>query len=329
MNRRLRQGRRKNAEDGAGGDNAEQETLDLDMELDLIQQRTRKRYPIIPLDQKAMSTHNLATLPTLKTEDGDIVVEGSPSAHVADEHEHKRIKVANRMNANSLIESRNKFRQLLGQIQAKHKPNSNTTTVKSENTFDGYNLKPRKAKEKKHGKNGENANLTKPTDCEFVVFGRTIDLSSFSSRNSSSSYVSMYPLCRLWAMSDYTIPDSLMTKPKSPAPPIKDEVIDFDGPYSDQPVDIQRLPRPDPLPLDEKGQPICLRIPERVRNFSPPKNLKVEQILSTHPQSTAEELLKGYKSHWRSVRKEFKEAAKQNNKRYSHSYSILRSMHSK
>lgn len=336
MNRRSRQGRRKNAEDGNGGDNGEQESLDLDTELDLIQQRTRKRYPIIPFDQKAMSTHNLATLPSLKTEDGSVVVGEHSSAHVHDEHEHKRTKVAHRMNANSLIESRNKYRQLLVQIQAKHKPNSNTTVPKPDTNFEGYNLKPRKVKldAKKHGKNGDNPNgnnQTKQMDCEYQVFGRKIDLSGFSNRNGSSNYVPMYPLCRLWAMSDYNVPDSLVTKRKPPAAaqPAKDEVIDFDGPYSDQPVDVYRLPRPEPLPIDEQGNPICLRIPESVRNFQPPKGLKVDQILNTDPEKSAEELLKVHKDRWRSVRKEFQEAAKQNDKRYSHSFSILRSMHSK
>ena len=104
--------------------------------------------------------------------------------------------------------------------------------------------------------------------------------------------------------------------------------MDPDGPYSDSPVDVFHMPKPEPLPLDAEGNPINLRIPKFVREFKLPKSKVVDEINSMEHLS-AQETLALSLPHWKNVKKEFLNASRENEKRYHHSFCILKSMFEK
>src|SRR5699024_4797352 len=108
---------------------------------------------------------------------------------------------------NSLIEYRNKFGQLLNQIQMKTRPMTKEAT-KADSMFDEYDLKSRKVKyepRKSRREMLENNKLI-PFHGEYLVkqFDKTIDLTPYCKRN-SNQYISIYPICRLWARNKWSI----------------------------------------------------------------------------------------------------------------------------
>ncbi|KAI2806391.1 cell cycle [Blomia tropicalis] len=293
-----------------------------------------KMYPICAPLNKKVNTHNLANIPSLKSNEGNSSGDIENGLKNNESLDNNRKDLSQRRNANSLIESRNKFRQLLNQIQSKSKPMSNGNNNKNDTLFDGYELKSRKVKFEPRRSRRENTehmtNLSRAsTNCEYFVklFDKTIDLSPYCKYN-SNQYISLYPVCRIWARNNYGIPDFLRSKRNYPPPQMKDDNIEPDGPYSESPVDVYHLPKPEPLPRDENGNPINLRVPKCVRDFKPPRSKAADEINSMEHLSVKETLALNI-PHWKYIKKQFLLAARENEKRYKHSFDMLKSMFDK
>lgn len=296
-------------------------------DLDLIFGGPRSKYPICAPLNKKVNTHNLAEIPSLQS-DEDNSVGGDNVSQNSENGGSQRQNHAKRKNANMLIESRNKFRQLLNQIQVKSKPHS--VSIKHESAFDGYELKSRKIKfEPKKGKkdySDHHNSSSKSMEFSVKVFDKTLDLSSYCKMN-PNQYIPLYPICRMWARNNCGMPESLRSKRNYPPAPMND-CIDPDGPYSDQPVDVIHLPKPDPLPIDENGEKINLRIPKFIRDYKPKKSVAADHLNSMEHMN-AQELLALSLPRWKRIRKEFLKASRENEHRYRHSFELLKSMFEK
>lgn len=302
-------------------------------EIDMMFDKYRSKFfPICGPINKKVNSHNFAEIPSIQSlqSDEDNSLGGENASQNSESADGFR--KAKRRNANSLIESKNKFRQLLNQIQIKSKPMTNGAT-KCDSLFDGYELKSRRVRyqprRSRHEMAENNMNMRNTYSGEYLVkiLDKTIDLTPYCKRD-PNKYVSLYPICRMWARNNYGIPEYLRTKRNLPPPPMTDQTIDPDGPYSDTPVDIYHMPRPEPLPVDEEGNVINIRIPQFVREFIPPKT-EIAEDLNSKDSLTREELLALNMPHWKYVKKEFLKAARQNEARYKHSFLMLKSMFEK
>ncbi|KAH9413094.1 myb-interacting protein 40 [Dermatophagoides pteronyssinus] len=296
-----------------------------------------KFYPIYTPPNKKVNTHNLAEIPSLQSDEDSIlgIDNNSQSGENNNERNERNItprkQYGKRKNANGLIESRNKFRQLLNQMQIKTRP-QNGHANKNDSAFDGYELKSRRVKyepKKSRKETSEQVSPSKGSANEFVVkvFEKSVDLTSYCKMNPNQS-IPLYPICRLWARDKIGIPEMLRCK-RNPQPPPMNEPPDPDGPYSASPVDVCHLPKPEPLPLDEDGNIINLRIPEKVRNKKIPRQFNDTSFLNSMENLSQEELLKLNMPGWKQTRRENLEALRQNEKRYRHSFAILKSIFDK
>lgn len=297
-------------------------------DIDLMFGSARKLYPICAPLNKKVNTHNLADIPSLQS-DEDNSVGGDNASQNSENGVGPRQNHAKRKNANMLIESRNKFRQLLNQIQVKNKPMLNNGSSKFESVFDGYELKSRRIKfEPKRLKRDFSDNSSSKASTEFTVkvFDKTLDLSAYCKLN-PNQYISLYPICRLWARNNYGMTESLRAKRNIQPPPMND-CIDPDGPYSDSPVDVLHMPKPEPMPVDEEGNTINIRLPKFLREYKAKSSVAADEI-NKFENMTAPELLQLSLPHWKEVRKEFLKASRENEHRYKHSFSLLKSMFEK
>ncbi|KAH9392856.1 cell cycle [Tyrophagus putrescentiae] len=292
-------------------------------------------FPICGPDKnKKVNSHNFAEIPSIQLlqSDDDNSLGGENASQNSESADGFRKNYGKRKNANSLIESKNKFRQLLNQIQIKSRPMTNGAS-KCDSQFDGYELKSRRVRyqprRSRHEMAENNMNMRNSFSGEYLVkvLDKTIDLTPYCKRD-PNKYVSLYPICRMWARNNYGIPDYLRAKRNLPPPPMTDQTIDPDGPYSDTPVDIYHMPKPEPMPVDEEGNVINIRIPQFVREFKPPKT-EIADHLNSMEALSQEELLALNMPHWKFVRREFLKAARQNEARYHHSFLMLKSMFEK
>ena len=86
---------------------------------------------------------------------------------------------------------------------------------------------------------------------------------------------------------------------------------------------MYKLPPPEPLGINTFGEEESLRVPQIEM---PPlqKGFKVEQESEGGPETSS--LLNGHLKRWQGVRKAWKEAANENEKRYESSMKILTKM---
>ncbi|OTF82899.1 hypothetical protein BLA29_004717 [Euroglyphus maynei] len=297
-----------------------------------------KFYPIYTPPNKKVNTHNLAEIPSLQSDEDSILGLDNNSQNGENNNSERnernitpRKQYGKRKNANSLIESRNKFRQLLNQMQTKNRP-QNGHANKNDSAFDGYELKSRRVKyepKKSRKETSEQLSPMKGSSNEFVVkvFEKSVDLTSYCKTN-PNQYIPLYPICRLWARDNMGIPEMLRCK-RNPQPPPMNEPPDPDGPYSDFPVDVCHLPKPEPLPRDEDGNIINLRIPEKVRNKKFHRQHNDTSFINSMENLSLDEMLKLNMPGWKQTRKENIEALRENEKRYRHSFAILKSIFDK
>lgn len=283
-------------------------------------------YPIytpVPISKK-VNIYNLADIPSLKSDEDSLAgIDNLSQCSGSSERTLRNKQYGIRKNTNCLIESRNKFRQLLNLTQTKNKPISN-----DKNNFDGYDLKTRKVKFDPKRLRKDQTELS-PTKYDFNinVNDKNIDVSCFSRWNPNIPLPS-YSVCRIWARTNYGIPDTLKCKRNIPPPPMLD-FYEFDGPYSDNSSDVYHLPRPEPLPKDENGNEIILRIPESVRLREKEKVSSDLSFINSLELNTAKELLDLNMPKWKMCRKENIEALKSNEIRYHHSLAVIRSIFEK
>ncbi|KAH7643604.1 hypothetical protein HUG17_5966 [Dermatophagoides farinae] len=293
-----------------------------------------KFYPIYTPPNKKVNTHNLAEIPSLQSDEDSILGVDNNSQNGENNNERNitpRKQYGKRKNANSLIESRNKFRQLLNQMQTKTRP-QNGHTNKNDSAFDGYELKSRRVKyepKKSRKETSEQLSPIKGSANEFIVkvFEKSVDLTSYCKTN-PNHYIPLYPICRLWARDNMGIPEMLRCK-RNPQPPPMNEPPDPDGPYSANPVDVCHLPKPEPLPRDEDGNIINLRIPEKVRNKTIQTRYDDTSFINSMENLSPDEMLKLNMPGWKQTRRDNLEALRENEKRYRHSFAILKSIFDK
>ena len=148
------------------------------------------------------------------------------------------------------------------------------------------------------------------------LFDRSVDLAQFP------DHTPLYPVCRAWMKND---PHNTNMAPRlrTPTPEPEDEEKEDEDPESPKmDPDVYKLPPPEPLGVNAFGEEESLRVPQIEM---PPlqKGFKVEQDSEAADTAT---LLSGHLKHWQGVRKSWKDAAYENEKRYASSLKILTKM---
>ena len=143
-----------------------------------------------------------------------------------------------------------------------------------------------------------------------------MDLAQFRDEISPRSSYPLYPVARAWIRNE---PNNISQAPR-PRSPTPDQDSDSD---TDDIVDnVYKLPPPLPLPPDTD----TLRIPP-----TPPvtKSLELDLDLDQANAPPKELLLSNHLVKWWGVRKSWKKAASDNEKRYQKSLTILKDMQEK
>ena len=154
------------------------------------------------------------------------------------------------------------------------------------------------------------------------LFDRSVDLAQFP------DFTPLYPVCRAWMKND---PHNTNMAPRlrTPTPePEDEEKEDSEDQNSDSPKenpdpDVYKLPPPEPLGINAFGEEESLRVP----NIEMPplqKGFKVPEDSEGAPETST--LLSGHLKRWQGVRKSWKDAAYENEKRYEASMKILTKM---
>jgi len=172
------------------------------------------------------------------------------------------------------------------------------------------------------------------------LFDRSVDLAQFPVQTP------LYPVCRAWMKND---PHNTNMAPRlrtpTPEPEDKDQnnqngdeenennAEEDDAPPSekiakptpDSDPDIYKLPPPDPLKITDDGSEESARIP-RFERDALTKGFEVKE----NPDAPdAETLLSKHMTKWQEIRKSWKQAGVNNEKRYSESMKILTTMYEK
>ena len=145
---------------------------------------------------------------------------------------------------------------------------------------------------------------------------RSVDLAQFRDEVCPRSSYPLYPVARAWIRNEPTN-ISQAPRPRSPTP---DQ--ESDSETEDIVDNVYKLPPPLPLPPDTD----TLRIPP-----TPPvtKSLELDLDLDQANAPPKELLLSNHLVKWWGVRKSWKKAASDNEKRYQKSLTILKDMQEK
>ena len=142
-----------------------------------------------------------------------------------------------------------------------------------------------------------------------------MDLGKFAGKTE----VPLYPVCREWIRNQRD-PDEIFFHP-----------FDDQEEQSSKPVvgSIHRLPNPLPINPDEVNPEYGARVPKNV--FRPtPRSEEVDQGFNTRvDDENMSQLLTHNVERWKSVRKEWRNAAHTNELRYKHSCDVLTAMFEK
>lgn len=87
--------------------------------------------------------------------------------------------------------------------------------------------------------------------------------------------------------------------------------------------DVTKLPPPNPLPCDDYGNQISLRIPTPLARENEPFLINYEDELAPSPAV----LFQTHLDRWNQIRQRWREASLNNEQRYEDSFSILRQIH--
>jgi len=163
------------------------------------------------------------------------------------------------------------------------------------------------------------------------LFDRSVDLAQFPVQTP------LYPVCRAWMKND---PHNTNMAPRlrTPTPEPEEnnqngdieEPIDEDDATSEKNAkttdpDIYKLPPPEPLQVTEEGVEESVRVPKFEKGILE-KDFEVKD--NTDAPDT-ETLLNKHMVKWQEIRKSWKQAAVDNEKRYSESMRILTAMYEK
>lgn len=154
------------------------------------------------------------------------------------------------------------------------------------------------------------------------LFDRTVDLSEFCSKYIDSD-PPLYPICRAWARNnDASSDQSNVEEDQSGVSEV--ETSDFGGP--EKPTGLYILPNPDPLPLDELGEEIDLRLPKSSTVKKDPCIEIIDESINCMTELTRECLLEANLCQWKTVRQEWREAAAINQARYRPSFNVIQAL---
>lgn len=145
------------------------------------------------------------------------------------------------------------------------------------------------------------------------LFDKSVDLAQFPAATS------LYPVCRAWMRNEPSNTDQA-PRERSMTPPAPPPSSSADSPVPDteeEKPDIYSLPAPPPLQGDK-----CPRIPEMAAVVLEGVDLEHQGVGTTAPAI----LLSNHMVRWCEVRKSWKQAALNNEKRYEKSLSILQQM---
>ena len=154
------------------------------------------------------------------------------------------------------------------------------------------------------------------------LFDRSVDLAQFrpqtssdAARDSAVSSYPLYPVARAWIRNE---PSNLNQAP--PAHPETSPEPDMECP--EEADSVTRLPPPEPLADDVRS----LRVPE-ARESGLPSVLDLELDHGGDSGPPANVLLSNHLVKWWSVRKSWKQASAENEKRYQKSLNILKDIY--
>ena len=154
------------------------------------------------------------------------------------------------------------------------------------------------------------------------LFDRTVDLSEFCSKYIDSD-PPLYPICRAWARNNDTSNEHTpIDEDQSAVSEL--ETSDFGGP--EKPTGLYILPNPDPLPLDEYGNEIDLRLPKSITTKKGPSIEVIDDSINSMTEETRESLLEANLSQWKLVRQQWREAAAINQARYKPSFNVIQAL---
>jgi len=142
------------------------------------------------------------------------------------------------------------------------------------------------------------------------LFDRSVDLAQFR------PVTPLYPVCRAWMKNEPSNTNQVPTE-RSPTPPPPSPSQDQDPELQD----IYSLPAPEPV---EDGK--CPRVPPP---RPPPVLQGVDLELQVSDSTPPAILLSNHMVRWWEVRKSWRQASQDNEKRYSKSLSILKEMFDK
>ena len=148
------------------------------------------------------------------------------------------------------------------------------------------------------------------------LFDRSVDLAQFRDEMEPRSSYPLYPVARAWIRNE---PNNVSQAPR-PRSPTPDQTSDSE---TDDIVDtVYKLPPPSPLPAGTTN----MRIPD-----TPPvtKSIELDLDLDQANAPPKELLLSNHLVRWWGVRKSWKKAGSDNEKRYEKSLTILKDMYEK
>jgi len=156
-------------------------------------------------------------------------------------------------------------------------------------------------------------NLAEPPkpQATFVMklFDRGVDLAQFSESTP------LFPICRAWIQNK---PHNSRARPTG-----EDESEDSEMDYRDDTEEVYRLPPPEPLPYDEYGNQISVRIPPPLPRTDDELEINYDDESAPSPAL----LFQNHLDRWNLIRLRWKEASAYNERRYEHSFNILRQIH--
>uniref|UniRef100_A0A8C5WJE2 Lin-37 DREAM MuvB core complex component n=1 Tax=Leptobrachium leishanense TaxID=445787 RepID=A0A8C5WJE2_9ANUR len=141
------------------------------------------------------------------------------------------------------------------------------------------------------------------------LFDRSVDLAQFSEDTP------LYPVCRAWLRN--TPNARVSEQPQTPPPAEENEGVNG----NDQ--NVSQLPPPLPSPVNEKGEPVNVRIPLLLREESGPLSLNLASEVTPSMSS----LINQNMERWKKIRQRWKDSSYRNQQRYSQSMKILKEMY--
>jgi hypothetical protein len=141
------------------------------------------------------------------------------------------------------------------------------------------------------------------------LFDRGVDLAQFDETTP------LYPICRAWM---HNKPHNARTTTEP-----DNESVASEQEYREEGDDVYRLPPPEPLPVDEYGNPISIRIPPPLPRTDEEFDINYNDEDAPSPAL----LFQNHLDRWNLIRQRWKEAAHYNERRYENSFAILRQIH--